>query len=156
MAKHIHDLLETHPFFEGMDRATLELIGGCGKNVRFDEGQYVSRAGDEAKEFYAIRHGRVAVQISAPGRGAITIQTLQDGDIFGWSWLFPPYRWMFDARALELTRAVHFDGACLRTKCEADPATGYDLMKRFAGVFARRIEATRLQLLDIYGTSPST
>ena len=90
------------------------------------------------------------------GRGAITIQTAQEGDIFGWSWLFPPYQWLFDARALMLTRAVHFDGACLRTKCDANPAMGYDLMKRFARVFAKRIEATRLQLLDIYGTTAST
>ncbi len=153
--KAIHDLLQTHPFFEGMDRETLELIGGCGANVRIEEGEYLAQEGDESKRFYAIRHGRIAVQIRVPGRGPVTIQTLEDGDILGWSWLFPPYRWIYDARALELTRAVRFEGACIREKCERNPAMGYELMKRFAGIFAKRIEATRLQLLDVYGNATS-
>ena len=69
----------------------------------------------------------------------------------GWSWLFPPYRWHFDARALSHVRATAFDGACLRGKCEDDPALGYDLMKRFAQVLIERLQWTRLRLLDVYG-----
>ncbi len=80
--------------------------------------------------------------------------TLEDGDILGWSWLFPPYVWQYDAVAVERTRAVQFDGACLRGKCEENTALGYDLMKRFAEVFAKRLEATRMQILDVYGTVP--
>jgi CRP-like cAMP-binding protein len=155
MLKQIHDLLATHAFFEGIDAATLEFIGGCGKNVRFERGEGLCREGQEAKTFYAIREGRVAVQINAPGRQSITIMTLDEGDILGWSWLFPPYVWHYDAVAVARTRAVEFDGACLRRKCEENTAIGYDLMKRFAKVFAERLEATRMQLLDVYGTDPS-
>ena len=97
-----------------------------------------------------MRAGRVAIELHAPGRGARVLQTVGPGEILGWSWLFPPYRWAFDARAVEEVRAVEFDGACLRKKCEADPVLGYALMKRFAGVFARRLQATRVQLLDLY------
>ncbi len=79
------------------------------------------------------------------------IATLGEGAVVGWSWLFPPYRWSFDARALELTRTVAFDGACLRGKCEADTTLGYELMQRFAAVMLDRLQATRLQLLDVYG-----
>jgi CRP/FNR family cyclic AMP-dependent transcriptional regulator len=71
----------------------------------------------------------------------------------GWSWLFPPYKAHFDARALTLVRALSLDGACLRQKCDVDPALGYDLVRRFAAVAVRRLESTRVQLLDLYGQS---
>jgi hypothetical protein len=65
--------------------------------------------------------------------------------------LFPPYRWLFDARALSRVRATAVDGACLRGKCEDDPVLGYDLMSRFAQVIIDRLQSTRLRLLDVYG-----
>jgi CRP-like cAMP-binding protein len=82
------------------------------------------------------------------------VQTLTAGDVIGWSWLVAPHYWRFDARALILTRAFALDGECLRKKCEADPRLGYELLKRFSHMIAERLEATRLQLLDVYG-SPS-
>jgi CRP-like cAMP-binding protein len=151
--KTIDVLLAEHAFFEGMAPGDLEFIAGCGRNVQFGPGRYIRREGQEANEFYAIRQGKVALEIFVPGRGPVTLQTLDSGDVFGWSWIFPPYRWLFDARAVELTKAVMFDGVCLRTKCEGDPALGYDFMKRFARVVAKRLEVARLQLLDIYGTA---
>jgi CRP-like cAMP-binding protein len=81
----------------------------------------------------------------------VTIQTVGPGELLGWSWLMPPYRWHFDARALEQTRALSFDGTCIRNKCETDHRLGYELMKRLAYVFTQRLEASRLQLLDVYG-----
>ena len=81
----------------------------------------------------------------------MTIETIEGGEVLGWSWLFPPYRTFFDARALNAVRALSLDGSCLRTKCEKDPAFGYELLKRFAGVVISRLEATRMQLLDLYG-----
>jgi CRP/FNR family transcriptional regulator, cyclic AMP receptor protein len=62
-----------------------------------------------------------------------------------------PYQWHFGARALELTRAIAFDGACLRLKAEADHDLGYELLKRFSQTIIERLQATRLQLLDVYG-----
>ena len=90
-----------------------------------------------------------------PSRGAVTLQTLGEGEILGWSWLFPPYVCQFDARAREDVRATSFDGACLRTKCDADPALGYELMKRLARMVSSRLEAARRQLLDVYGPGPT-
>ena len=87
-----------------------------------------------------------------PGRGAVIVETLaRRATLLGWSWLLPPYRWHFDARALDPVRAIAFDGACLRGKCDADPALGYELMQRFAQVMVERLQATRLRLLDVYG-----
>lgn len=132
----------------------LKLIVGCASNVRFNADQFLFREGEEANQFYMIRQGKVALQISAAQRTAITVQTIGEGEILGWSWLIPPYRWRFDARALELIRAIALDGKCLRTKSEEDHNLGYELMKQFSKVIAERLEATRLQLLDVYGTHP--
>src|SRR5690349_14197944 len=101
--------------------------------------------------FFVVRHGTVAVGNFVPPRGELVIETLEAGDLLGWSWLFPPYRSHFDARALSPVRATQFDGACLRDKCAADPAFGYGLMSRFAQVLIERLQWTRLRLLDIYG-----
>ena len=139
------------PFFEGLPPADLELIAGCASNVRFREGELLFRDGDNADVFYVLRHGRVALETFVPAKGPFTIETLEAGEVVGWSWLFPPYRWHFDAHARSLVRATRFDGACLRAKCESDPRLGYELMSRFAQVMIDRLQSTRLRLLDVYG-----
>jgi CRP-like cAMP-binding protein len=147
----IEALLHEVPLFEGLTPGEFELIAGCGSNVRFREGELLFRDGDEADTFYVLRHGSVALETFVPARGAVTIETLESGEVVGWSWLFPPHRWHFDARALSLVRATSFDGACLRAKCESDPRLGYDLMSRFAQIVIERLQQTRLRLLDVYG-----
>ena len=149
----LEQILSESPFLKGLQRHHLDLITGCASNVRFDGGQYLFHEGEEAEKFFLIRHGRVALEIFAPNRGAIIIDTLEPGDILGWSWLIPPYQWRFDAKATELVRAIALDGKCLRMKCEEDHELGFDLLKRFSSVIEQRLEATRLQLLDVYGTN---
>ncbi|MBI3858221.1 MAG: cyclic nucleotide-binding domain-containing protein [Planctomycetes bacterium] len=148
--KSLEDILKSHAFFKDLKPGYLKLISGCGSNVHFKAGQYLAREGAEADRFFAIREGTVAVEIHTPDRGAVAVQTVSEGDILGWSWLFPPHRWKFDGRARSEVRATSFDGACLRKKCEADPAMGYELMKRLALLVSQRLEATRLQLMDLY------
>jgi CRP/FNR family cyclic AMP-dependent transcriptional regulator len=147
----IDNLLSRHEFFKGLKPEYLTLVAGCGRNVHFDAGTYLLREGETADRFFAIRGGSVAVETYVPSRGPVTLQTFGEGEILGWSWLFPPYVYQFDARAREDVRATAFDGACLRTKCDADPALGYELMKRVARLVSSRLEATRRQLLDVYG-----
>ena len=112
------------------------------------------REGDPADEFFLIRRGAVAVETDVPGRGAVTLETLGPGELLGWSWLVPPYRSAFGARALEAVHVMALDGACLRGKCERDPALGYELLKVVATVFVRRLEETRMRLLDLYAGVP--
>ena len=124
----------------------MRLMTATGKRIFF-----LRRASSTCDQFYLIRHGRVALELTAPGRGAVTFQTLAEGEIVGVSWLIPPYRWTDDARAVGLVRAIAMDAACLRRKCEADHDLGYEMMKRFVPILVRRLEATRLQILDVYG-----
>jgi CRP/FNR family transcriptional regulator, cyclic AMP receptor protein len=147
----IDTILRDVPLFDGLSDEALELIAGCGSNVHFGEGELLFRQGDPADTFFVIRHGSVALETFVPARGPVTIETIESGDVVGWSWLFAPYRWHFDAKALVGVRATVFDGACLRGKCDADPALGYQLMSRFAQVIIERLQWTRLRLLDVYG-----
>lgn len=151
MRKELDEVLAHIPVFAGMPEDEIGLIAGCGRNVRFDADETIFRQGEPADVFYVVRHGTVAIGHFVPPRGELTIETLEAGDLLGWSWLFPPYRAHFDARALSAVRATQFDGACLRDKCAADPALGFDLIRRFAQVLIERLQWTRLRLLDVYG-----
>jgi CRP-like cAMP-binding protein len=149
--KGMEELVGEVPALAGLAPAHAELVAGCAQNTHFEVGTYLFREGGPADTFYAIRRGSVALEIHVPAREAVIVETLHDGDLVGWSWLFPPYRWSFDARALEPVSAIAFDGACLRGKCEADHDLGYELMQRIAQVIIERLQATRLRLLDVYG-----
>jgi len=144
-------IISEHPFFKNLKQEHIDLIVGCAANVRFEPGQFIIREADEASKFYLLRHGKVSLEIYVPQKGPVTIETLSPGDVLGWSWLFPPYKWHFDVRVLEMTRAIEIDGECIRKKCEEDPSLGYELMKRFAKIMRDRLLATRLQLMDLYG-----
>ncbi len=147
----LEQILAQHPFFAGFSAEHSRLVADCARNHRYDAGEYLFREGGSADEFFLIRHGQVALEIVAPGRTPIVFATLGEGEIIGASWLIPPYRWMYDARATTLTRAIGVDAACLRAKCEADHHLGYEMMKRFLPILVQRLHATRLQLLDVYG-----
>jgi CRP/FNR family transcriptional regulator, cyclic AMP receptor protein len=147
----IADLTAASTAFAGLERRHLDLIAGCGATARFGAGEHLFRTGDPADRFYLVRHGAVALDLVAAGRG-LTIETLHDGEIAGFSWLFEPYRWLFDARAVTDTSAITFDAVCLRGKCEADHELGYQLMRRMVSIAIGRLQATRLQLLDVYGS----
>jgi CRP-like cAMP-binding protein len=147
----IADLVAAAPSLAGLEPRRLELIAGCGRTGRYAAGELLFRAGESADDFFLIREGAVALELAVPEREPVTIETLHDGDLLGWSWLFAPHRWMFDAYAVQDTSVVVFDGACLRGKCETDHELGYQLMRRFAAVLVDRLQATRLQLLDVYG-----
>jgi CRP/FNR family transcriptional regulator, cyclic AMP receptor protein len=150
----IDELLGEVDVFRGLADEHLELIAGCALNRVFGAGEHLLREGEPANAFFAIRHGIVALETFVPQRGAVTIETLHGGDVLGWSWLVPPHRTVFDARALGVVRTLAFDGACLRGKCEQDPRLGFELMKRFAAVIVERLQATRLRMLDVYGQVP--
>jgi len=146
------ELLCKHPFVGDLHDAHLKLLVGCAKNVHFRDGQFLCHEGEAADLFFLIRSGRVAIEIHSGHKGKQRIQTIGPGEVLGWSWLIFPYRWHFDGCAVSDVSALALDGKCLRTKCDKDHDFGYEMLKRLANVFQSRMEATRLQLLDVYGT----
>ena len=151
MPQTLEPLLRGHKFFAGLDSEYLTLLTGCASNAVFPADSFLFREGTPADAFFLIREGRLALEIAAPNRGPLVVQTLDAGDVAGFSWLIEPHRWEFDGRAVERVHAIQMDGACLRGKCDSDPRLGYELMRRFAGLATNRLQATRLQLLDVYG-----
>jgi len=147
----VEEILRQHPFFASAPDEEVRLVAGCGRNRMFRGGEFLCHEGDPADEFFLIREGKVALDIAAPGHAPVVFETLGVGDFVGASWLIPPYRWAFDARAVELTRTIGIDAACLRGKCDADHKFGYEMMKRFLVPLVKRLQETRLQLLDVYG-----
>lgn len=148
----IRDLLAAEPVFAGLEPGDLDLLAGCARNMRADAGSLLAREDEPADGFYVVRRGRLAIEIHAPA-GPLVVDSAVPGDVVGWSWLFPPNRWTADVRAVETSRVVAVDGRCLRDKSEAEPAFGYRIMRCFARVMTERIDAMRMRLLDLYGSS---
>jgi CRP/FNR family cyclic AMP-dependent transcriptional regulator len=147
----LEPILAGYTFFEGLRPEHMALLVGCASNVRFEAGSYIFREGEEANQFYVVREGKVAIEIAKSKRKVITIETLGRDDVLGWSWLVSPYRWHFNARVVEPSRAIALDAKCLRMKCEQDHELGYELLSRVLHVVEQRLQATRMQLLDVYG-----
>jgi CRP/FNR family transcriptional regulator, cyclic AMP receptor protein len=143
-------ILAGHPLFSNLTPAFLDMLAGCARNARYAADTYMFHEGDDADVLYLVREGHVALEISAPGQGRMVFQTVTSGGVLGLSWLVPPYRWRFDAHAKEDTRVIAFDAVCLRTKCDADPALGYAVMKQILPALVDRLHDTRVQMLDLY------
>lgn len=143
-------IIAEHPFFADLDPRYIALVTGCASNVRLSRGTYIFREGQPADHFYLLRAGKIALETVTPNGSPITVETLEEGDVLGWSWLVPPYVCHFHARALQETRAIALDGKCLRGKCEDNHDLGYEFLKRFTQIMVRRLHATRFQLLDVY------
>jgi len=150
----IETIVQGHPFFTGLRPEYIEELIQCAGYVHYETGEKIFREGNEADRFFLIGRGRVSLEVSIPNRGIVPMMTIHEGDVVGWSWLFPPYKWQFDARALEACQAVTFNGHCLRDRCKQDHELGYELMRRFAQVMMQRLQATRMQLLDVYSLNP--
>jgi CRP-like cAMP-binding protein len=147
------ELLTKHPLFEDLPAPDIDLIATHTSELRFPAGAYLFREGEPAAQFFIIERGKVALEIHAPERGPLTIQTIEPGDVAGWSWLMPPYRWHLTGRAVAQTHTVAIDGSWLRVHCEQNPALGYPLMKRFSQIVMERLQATQLQLLNLYSVN---
>jgi CRP-like cAMP-binding protein len=143
----LETLVSSHPFLQGLTVRQLSILSAHAMHSHFAAGQLIFREGDLANRFYLILAGQVALEAYTKPHGKILIQTIGPGDVLGWSWLFPPFTWHFDARALEPTEAIFFYGTRLREQCEEDRDLGYELIRRAAQVMIDRLQATRKKLL---------
>lgn len=148
--ENLEGIVAGHHFLEGLSKDFLKKIVSCATAVEFSAGKNVFRQGENAEVFYLLTRGRVAVGLDSPEKGSLLVETLNAGDVLGWSWLVPPYKWRFNAVTTAATQAVAVNGGQLRSLCEKDPELGYEIMKRFSSVIAARLEMAGLQILDLY------
>lgn len=149
MRETILAMLRKHPFVSGFEPQHVDKLATVAKDTRFERDQIIFREGDDCHEFYLIVTGLVALEIEAPGH-VFRIQTLFAGDEFGWSAVLMGRGKHFQARTLDRVEALAIDGEGLLAVCKEDPAFGFVFMQRLLGVVSERLQATRLQLLDMY------
>ncbi len=139
--------LAAHPFLHGMSRDHLAALAGTASDVTFPARHRLFEDGGGASRFWLIQSGHVALDLHVPGQGRMKIDTIGMGELLGWSWLFPPYRWAFGAVAAGPVEAFEFGGRAVRARCASDPVLGYELTQRLAHVVAKRLQATRVRLI---------
>ncbi len=143
--------LRTHKFLSGLPDGTTDLVAEHADLARFRPGTLIFREGDPAERLYLVTHGHVSVEIHAPGRGALMVEKVPPGRVVGLSWVAPPYRYEFDARAIDEVEAVTIAASPLREALAADPAVGFPFLEKLTGLILERLQATRIRLLDLYG-----
>jgi len=141
------DALAAHPFLHGLSRDHLGVLADTASDVTFPARHRLFDDGGSANRFWLLQSGHVTLDLHVPGRGRMKIDTIGMGELLGWSWLFPPYRWAFGAVAAGPVEAFEFDARAVRARCESDPVLGYELTTRLAHVVARRLQATRIRLI---------
>jgi CRP/FNR family transcriptional regulator, cyclic AMP receptor protein len=144
-------VLAAHPFLHGMSRDQLAVLAETARDVSFPARHRLFEDGGNANRFWLLQCGHVLLDLHIPGEGPVVIETIGMGELLGWSWLFPPYKWAFGAVAATPVEAFEFDAVAVRERCTADPALGYELNQRITRVLAKRLQATRIRLISRSG-----
>jgi CRP/FNR family cyclic AMP-dependent transcriptional regulator len=147
-------VLGAQPFLRGLPPAHLALLAEYCQHVAIPAGQRMFEESAMARRFWLIDAGQVALDLFVPGRGRVTIESLGRGDVLGLSWMQPPYQWRFGAVTTQPMQAFEFDAPAVRAACDADPALGFELSKRFSAITATRLQATRLRLVEAWSEPP--
>ncbi len=140
-----------HPFLLGMPKEFLEVATEHGTEIELEAEEMLFREGEAAERFYLILSGKVALEISAADHPRITVETVGTGEVLGWSWLISPRRWTLDARTVKPTRLIALNAPDLQRYFSQHPELGYRFLLRLLPVIAERLDATRIQLVDIHG-----
>ena len=148
----LEETLAAHPFLTGLAPHHLQFILPCASLVSWPADQTIFTEGEPAHRLYLLRSGRVALSIHRPRRGQRIVYTLGEGEVIGMGWLDLPQQWFFDARTLEVTRAIALEADCLARLSETQPDLGYELLQRFVRVLLAKIRLLKLQLVDFYGS----
>jgi CRP/FNR family transcriptional regulator, cyclic AMP receptor protein len=145
--------LAAHPFLRGMSDDRLNVLAEAVRDVRYPARYRLFEDGGTATRFWLIQSGRVSLDLQVSGEGPVVIETIGMGELLGWSWLFPPYKWAFGAVTGTAMEAFEFDAPMVRARCAADPGLGYEFNQRITRVLAHRLQATRIRLIARSGYS---
>ena len=149
MAESILEAVRNHPFTQGLTAEHCATLAGLGERATYRKDELIFTEGDQRHEFFLLLEGRVALEMIAQGQ-ALRVHTLEPGDELGWSSVLSGRGKFYQARALEPVEAIRFDGHVLLEKCRSDNGNGNKIMHRLVGVVSERLQAARLQVLDMY------
>jgi CRP/FNR family cyclic AMP-dependent transcriptional regulator len=141
--------VQQHPFTQGLTPEHCGTLASLARRVSFGKDEIIFHEGDPKHEFFLILTGRVALEMVVQDR-VLRVHTLEDGDELGWSAVLMGGGKRFQARALEPVEALAFDGYKLLDTCRSDNSFGYKIMHRLLGVVSERLQAARMQVLDMH------
>jgi CRP-like cAMP-binding protein len=145
-------VLATHAFTSGMKSDHIRDVAECASYVEIPGGKYIFRQGETADAFYLILEGSVEIELFSTTGGPVVLQKILPGSALGWSWLVPPCRWRFDARAVSPVKALKVDAEPLRRIMEKDSRFGYVILERFLRLIGERLESERMSLIGLYAS----
>jgi CRP-like cAMP-binding protein len=149
MTDSILDAVQHHPFSQGLTPEHCATLASLGSRVNYARDEIIFAEGDQRHEFFLLLKGRVALEMIAQGK-PLRVHTLEAGDELGWSSVLSGRGKFYQARALEPVETVRFDGYVLLERCRSDNGFGYKIMHRLVGVVSERLQAARMQVLDMY------
>ncbi len=150
MANHslVRDQISSNPFFAGLASELIDILAANAASRHVERDRTLFHLGQKADHFYVIVRGRILNEVAALEGPPLQLQSLEAGAVLGWSWLIPPYKWTFQARADDDSEVLEFDGHAIRAHCDANPEFGYELLKRFSGLMSERLHFARQRMMD--------
>jgi CRP-like cAMP-binding protein len=142
------EYLSAHEFFSEFSDDVLKFLCECSSMREIKKGQILFLQGEHADRFYVIRKGRISLQMPAIMGPTMEIQSVDEGQILGWSWLISPYQWNFQTKAEEDSELLQFDGTAILARCEQEPKFGYELLKKFAVLMSVGLNAARQKMMN--------
>ncbi|MEN6438585.1 MAG: Crp/Fnr family transcriptional regulator [Syntrophobacter sp.] len=140
---------ETHPYLKRFSPEHLALLEQCATIAEFEEGSYLFREREQARKQFLLLEGRVALELNAPGQDPWILMTSGANSIVGYAWAYPPYRYWYNCRVMQKTRAIVLDAEWMAAKCKEDHEFGYEILLGCTEIMAQRIQAADLQLLNL-------
>lgn len=144
----IEKVLVDAPAFSGLGDEYARRLAEHGKEIEIANGEVLFRSGEPAKSFFLLVDGEISIEIPAVSGPTLRVQRLTPVRVLGWSWLLPPFKWSFNAKGERDSKLIAFDGEAVLEACEADPAFGYEVIKRFSGLMAERLDAAHRRMME--------
>lgn len=144
----IEKLLTEAPAFSGLSDEYAKRLAGHGEEMEIGNGELLFRSGEPAKHFFVLVDGEISIEVPAVTGPTLRVQRLTPVRVLGWSWLLPPFKWSFNAKAERDSKVLRFDGEAVLEACESDPAFGYEVIKRFSALMAERLDAAHKKMME--------
>jgi len=149
MTDSVLDAVQNHPFAQGLTPEHCATLASLARHASFGKDKIIFHEGDPKHEFFLLLSGRVSLEMLVQDK-TLRVHTLEAGDELGWSAVLMGGGKRFQARALEPVESLAFDGYALLERCRADTGFGYKIMHRLLGVVSERLQAARIQVLDMH------
>ena len=146
----IRQLIAGNKFFSGLEDTAIDFLAANASPRQLTEGQMLFHQGEPADHFYLMRAGHLSLEIPAIEGPVLELQDIGPGQIVGWSWLIPPGQWQFQARARTAIDCLQFDGKAILAHCEAEPAFGFEIARRFSGLMSERLHFARQKMMQAW------